>query len=287
MLHFAIESTSLCGHPAAFYWQRFMALGWRARIGYKSNMASMLLRKRPAKKLKPRTVWLEADGQELPVLVVENRRSKRLTLRIMPGDCELRVTVPPRTPYREIDAFLYRHRNWVVTRLARLPAPQPVHDGAIVPFRGLPHRIIHKGRGRGLVQLATAGGEQQIHVHGPIEHLPRRVVDFFKKEARAAYKEAVGRHSKSLGLSPRSITIGDAKTRWGSCSSSGTLSFSWRIILAPPDILDYLAAHEVAHLREMNHSPRFWRLVEQICPHMVASRAWLISHGPTLHVVGL
>ncbi len=250
-------------------------------------MAPMLLKKHQAKTRQPRTAWLEANGEDLPVLIVENPRSKRLTLRIMPGDRELRVTVPPHTPYREIDAFLYRYRNWVATRMARLPAPQPVSDGAIIPFKGIDHRIIHKGRGRGLVQLATVGDEMQIHVYGPIEHLPRRVVDFFKKEARAAYKEAVGRHSKTLGLSPRSIAIGDAKTRWGSCSSRGTLSFSWRIILAPSEILDYLAAHEVAHLREMNHSPRFWRLVEQICPHMAASRAWLIHHGPTLHMVGV
>jgi predicted metal-dependent hydrolase len=115
--------------------------------------------------------------------------------------------------------------------------------------------------------------------------LPRRVLDFLKKQAREDLSNAIDFHAERLGVKPKSISIRDSKTRWGSCSSNGTLSFSWRIILAPSDILDYLAAHEVAHLREMNHSPRFWKLVEDTCPHTKQSRAWLKAHGAILHAL--
>ncbi len=112
-----------------------------------------------------------------------------------------------------------------------------------------------------------------------------RVVDFLKKQARDDLLRAVGRHAAALGVQAKSITLRDTTSRWGSCSSSGALSFSWRIILAPPEVLDYLAAHEVAHLREMNHSPRFWKLVEETCPHTKTSKAWLKAHGSTLHAI--
>jgi predicted metal-dependent hydrolase len=106
-----------------------------------------------------------------------------------------------------------------------------------------------------------------------------------KKQARCDLVQAVERHAPNIGVKAKSITLRDTTSRWGSCSSSGALSFSWRIILAPPEVLDYLAAHEVAHLREMNHSPRFWKLVEENCSHFKSSRAWLKNHGSSLHAV--
>ena len=95
----------------------------------------------------------------------------------------------------------------------------------------------------------------------------------------------MARHSATLGVKAKSITMRDTTSRWGSCSSSGALNFSWRIIMAPPEVLDYLAAHEVAHLREMNHSDRFWALVAETCPNFEAHKAWLRTHGTGLHAV--
>ncbi len=246
-----------------------------------------LLGKRPDKTetMPPRQTWLDVDGRDVPVSVVENARSQRLTLRIQPGGEELRMSVPPKTPFREIDAFLQKHRNWVAARISRMPKVQSLTAGEIILLRDEPHRIVHKGSGRGLIKVLQHQDEWQIHVHGDERHLPRRVVDFLKKQARADLLRAVDVHAGNLGVKPKSISIRDTKTRWGSCSSNGSLSFSWRIILAPPNVLDYLAAHEVAHLREMNHSPRFWKLVEETCPHSKPSRAWLKAHGATLHAL--
>ena len=246
-----------------------------------------LLKKRARKTeiAPPRKTWLDVDGCDVPVIIAENPRSRRLTLRIQPGGEELRMSVPPQTPFREIDAFLQKHQNWVAARLSRMPKVQSIAAGEIINLRGLPHLIVHMGRGRGVVKSILVESDRQIQVHGDERHLPRRVLDFLKRQAREDLANAVDFHAERLGVKANSISIRDSKTRWGSCSSNGTLSFSWRIILAPSDVLDYLAAHEVAHLREMNHSSRFWKLVEQTCPHTKQSSAWLKANGATLHAL--
>lgn len=244
-----------------------------------------LLNKRPTKRSSPRKTWLDVDGEDVPVVISENPRSQRLTLRIQPGGSELRVSVPPRTPFREIDGFLQKHKNWVAARLSRMPKIQTIAAGEMINLRGVPHKVVHMGSRRGVTKAVLEDDEFQIQVFGNEQYLPRRVLDFLKKQARADLLAAVEFHAARLGVKAKSISIRDSKTRWGSCSSNGTLSFSWRIILAPPEILDYLAAHEVAHLREMNHSDRFWKLVEETCSHTKPSRAWLKAHGAILHAL--
>jgi hypothetical protein len=112
------------------------------------------------------------------------------------------------------------------------------------------------------------------------------LLDWFKRQAHADLKLRVDIHAKRLGLSPKRISVRDQSTRWGSCSSTGALSFSWRLILAPPFVLDYLAAHEVAHLQEMNHGPNFWALVARTMPRQGEARDWLHAHGSHLHAFG-
>ena len=231
---------------------------------------------------------MEIDGETIDVKIVENPRTTRLTLRLVPASKtgeSLKVTVPPRTPDGEIDAFLERNRNWAAARLSRLPKVIRIEDGATIPLRGEPHRIIHSGQKRGIVSIGQDEHGPVIRVHGDPKFIGRRVADFLKRQARQELTAAVSRHSTSLGVKAKSITLRDTTSRWGSCSSTGALNFSWRIILAPPQVLDYLAAHEVAHLREMNHSDRFWDLVESICPDMKKHRSWLRTHGAELHAV--
>ena len=243
----------------------------------------------PRRPLKRHTSLL-LDGRRYGVLVSENSRTRRLTLRLLPqpkGDDAFKVTVPPDTPLAEIETFLERHREWAAEQVAGRPEPTVIEDGAILPVRGVPTRIVHAGPGRGLAKLGkTAEGEAALFVHGDPAHLARRVTDFLKREAKRDLSRAVAHHAGALGVVPRSITVRDTVSRWGSCSTTGALNFSWRIVLAPPDVLDYLAAHEVAHLREMNHSDRFWALVERLKPGMDAQRRWLREHGATLHAVG-
>ena len=125
-----------------------------------------------------------------------------------------------------------------------------------------------------------------ICVTGERPHIARRVADFLKREARKDIEAAVARHAERLGVSPRRIALRDTASRWGSCSSTGRLNFSWRLILAPPEMLDYLAAHEVAHIVHMNHSPVFWKLTRRLFPETERAEAWLRRHGAGLHRFG-
>jgi hypothetical protein len=129
-------------------------------------------------------------------------------------------------------------------------------------------------------------GERRLCVAGEVPHIDRRVGDFLRKEARRDLEQASRALAQKLGVSVKTVSIRDPSSRWGSCSTTGVLSYSWRLILAPPFVLDYLAAHEVAHLVEMNHSQRFWRVVDRLCPNVRRAKAWLDMHGPELHRYG-
>lgn len=223
-------------------------------------------------------------------IVVELRRAptaRRLTLRVRSARRDAVLTVPARTTLVAARAFAERHVDWLRERLARLPEPVPFVDGALVPLRGVPHRVGARPAGRGVTRVVKdAGGQPTIIVAGPPEHLARRLGDFLKREARRDIEAAVLAHAATLGVRSGKIRLGDPTSRWGSCSPRGGLSFSWRLILAPPHVLDYLAAHEVAHRREMNHGPRFWAVVARLRPDYELSEAWLRAHGAGLHRYG-
>jgi predicted metal-dependent hydrolase len=227
----------------------------------------------------------EVAGRTLPLRIVENERAKRLTLRIDAGGRGLRVTLPPGVPGREVDRFLDRHQGWLETRLAKLPDRAGLRPGAKVPIRGVPHLIVHEPGKRGSVSVAETEDGPALVVCGDRRHLPRRIADFLKREAKREIEPLVARHSASVGRRATSIRFKDTTSRWGSCSSSGGLSFSWRIMMAPPAVIDYLVAHEVAHLREMNHGPKFWKLCTELCPGTEKCKAWLKRNGSTLQAI--
>jgi len=150
------------------------------------------------------------------------------------------------------------------------------------------HAIVHRRGERGTVWTKTdRDGRRLLCVAGHTAHVARRITDYLKREAKRDLEAAVARYAERLGVKVRRISIRDQASRWGSCSTSGALSFSWRLVLAPRYVLDYLAAHEVAHLQEMNHSVRFWRLLGRICPDMERAKAWLDVHGTDLHRYGI
>jgi len=164
----------------------------------------------------------------------------------------------------------------------------PFRHGTVVPVRGLDHRIDHRRGARGTVWSEVASdGVRLLCVAGEAPHVGRRVADHLKREAKRDLEAASRRYAARLGIAVKRVSIRDQASRWGSCSATGVLSYSWRLILAPPFVLDYLAAHEVAHFIEMNHSPRFWRTVLGICPDAKRAKAWLDAHGADLHRYGL
>jgi predicted metal-dependent hydrolase len=230
---------------------------------------------------------------DAPIEVRRHPGARRLTLRVSRTRRAVIVTLPVQCDLDEAGNFLHRNMAWVRERLDSLPVPVPFGDGVIMPLRGETHRIVFTGtsqRGAGVVRRLpgdNSGGHYgQLHVNGELDRAPRRLGDWLVDQARRDLDERVAWHSQRLGVRASRISVRDQTSRWGSCSTTGALSFSWRLILAPRNILDYVAAHEVAHLAEMNHGPRFWSLVRRTMPDMDEARRWLQKCGMDLHRYG-
>jgi predicted metal-dependent hydrolase len=209
-------------------------------------------------------------------------RARRITLRIDPAAGTVVVTLPNRAGRTAGLRLVNDHLDWVQNRLAALPQILAFEDGACVPLGGVPHRIRHVPGARGAAWLA----DQEIHVTGDPAFLRRRVGDFLKTEARRRLLALIPAKAAAAERVPRRVTLKDTSSRWGSCAPDGSLAFSWRLVLAPEFVQDYVVAHEVAHLRHMNHGPLFWALVERLTPHRKAAIAWLKAEGARLLRIG-
>ena len=228
-------------------------------------------------RLRPETDRFEiaTDGGMVAVDLRRHPRARRYTLRVAGPAKPPILTMPKRGSLTEARRFLERHSGWLKRQIDRLPPAIPVADGWPVPLRGELHTIRHAPELRGTV---TVGADAE----GPCymsPAMPRTsadgVIDFLKREARRDIEAAVARHAARLEVTVKAIRYRDQVTRWGSCTTTGHLPFS-SAIMAPPFVLDYLAAHEVAHLAEMNHSRRFWNLCKSLAPHTEQARAWLL-----------
>jgi predicted metal-dependent hydrolase len=210
-----------------------------------------------------------------------------LTLRVSRTRRAVIVTLPLQCDLDEAGTFLSRHIDWVRARLDSLPNHVPFEDEATMPLRGEAHEIAFTGNRRTrIVSVERGTDEPRILVPGPKSLAPNRLTRWLFEEARHDLEKSVAHHAGLLSLKAKRIAIRDQTSRWGSCSTTGALSFSWRLILAPPFVLDYVAAHEVAHLAEMNHGPKFWALVKKICPDFEIAKHWLQIRGPDLHRYG-
>jgi hypothetical protein len=227
---------------------------------------------------------------ECPVEVRRHPGARRLTLRVSRTRRAVIVTLPVQCDLGEAGSFVDRNIEWVRERLNSIPQPVTFADGERMPLRGEFHALVFTGKraaaGAGVVHPSLKSGTPELHVAGRPEHAPRRLRDWLSEEARRDLDARVLVHARALGVTAKRIAIRDQATRWGSCSTTGVLSFSWRLILAPPRILDYVAAHEVAHLAEMNHGPRFWAHVERLVPSMKEDKLWLQHYGLELHRYG-
>ncbi|MCB1482666.1 MAG: M48 family metallopeptidase [Rhodobiaceae bacterium] len=231
-------------------------------------------------------VHLDIAGDRVPVRVRRSARASRYGLRIANGTGEVVLTVPAGGDYDRAIDFLSRQEKWLAGRLRRRADFVPFEDGAEFPLRGEAHRIAATGRVRGAVRCVEHEDGPVLEVPGLPEHLGRRLTDWLKEEARSDLARCAHAHAAKIGMKPGRITVRDTTSRWGSCSASGGLSFSWRLVLAPPFVLDYVAAHEVAHLEHMNHSSRFWALTKRLYPDTDRAEAWLKRHGRGLHRYG-
>ncbi|MEM8914320.1 MAG: SprT family zinc-dependent metalloprotease [Pseudomonadota bacterium] len=221
---------------------------------------------------------------ELPVSVLPRYRSnaRHLVLRLAPCGDEAKLTVPTGTPARRIRDFLEDRRDWLVDRSAAAPQAVPFEDGAVVPVEGTDRRIVHDGRHVG----AASFGPCSITVGGDRRHINRRVRDTLINLGRQRLSAQARLVAERVERPVAAVSVRDTRSRWGSCSPSGRLSFSWRLILAPQDVLTYVVVHEVAHLVHLDHSQRFWSLVDDLMPSYRAPKAWLKANGRALHRYG-
>ena len=232
---------------------------------------------------------IEVNGLTEPVEVRRHPAARRMTLRVSRTHRAVIVTLPMQCDLKQAGEFLSTHIDWVRERLTDMPAAQPFAHDSMVALRGKPHRIVFIGPRRGQIPVSVieiVDGPNELHVTGDQEFAARRLRDWLIGEARKDLEHRVAFHARRLRLKAGRITVRDQTSRWGSCSSTGNLSFSWRLVTAPAAILDYVAAHEVAHLAEMNHGPRFWALVRRTCPHTDEAKRWLQVYGLDLHSYG-
>lgn len=211
-----------------------------------------------------------------PVEVTLKRtaRARRFTLRVSRGSGRVTLSMPDFAREAEALAFLDARADWVRTHLAASPLLQAPQVGGTIPVEGIDREIV-AGTGR-------AARLRDGRVELPEERPGPRLAALLKQMARDRLTGRAEHHARALGRVHGRITLRDTRSRWGSCSSRGDLMFSWRLIMAPPEVLDYVAAHEVAHLAEMNHSPAFWAVCGRLCPGYQAPRRWLRERGPEL-----
>ena len=225
---------------------------------------------------------LTLEGRAVPLLVRRNPRARRLTLTIDSDNEGAVITIPSRVPVEEAVDMARSRAGWILSRLDALPPRVPFADGAIVPHLGAPCLVRHVPKG-GTPALRQGG---EIQIGGRVEHLPRRLADWFKAEAHRHLSDRARDKAAIIGRIPKRITLRDPRSRWGSCTIDGRLSFSWRLVMMPEWVLDYVVAHEVAHLDVLNHSPRFWATVEKLTSDVKGANEWLRRHGAEVHRYG-
>lgn len=211
------------------------------------------------------------------ILLRRSPRARRMSLRVSRADGSVTLTIPPRARESAAIAFLSQHEDWLRHALAALPVGVSVALGAQVPIEG---RLVTLVAGTGRTPRISDG---QLILPGDPARGAARAAAFLKALARDRLAAASDLHAATLGRRYAALTLRDARSRWGSCTVNGRLMYNWRLIMAPPAVLDYVAAHEVAHLAEMNHGPGFWAVVTRLCPGYEMHRRWLKAQGQTLH----
>jgi len=225
---------------------------------------------------------IDIGGHEVPLIVRRHPRARRIILRVNAAGEGAVVTIPPHVDVADGLEMAHRQSAWLEQRLGDMGERTAFADGVRVPFQGIDYTVLHQPNARGTVWIEGDG----IHVAGDVRHLTRRLNDWMRKQARTEISPLAFAKAERIERVPSRITIRDTRSRWGSCSSKGGLSFSWRLVMAPPDVLDYVVAHEVAHLAHMNHGAHFWKTVDTLTADARAGRDWLSNNGSALHRIG-
>jgi len=229
------------------------------------------------------TEWL-SRGNALPLHVRTHPRARRIAVKIGADGDTIEMVLPRRFSRSEALRFLEASRGWIDSRIATMPPRIPFADGAVIPLMDVPHRIRAMGamRGRGAAWIEDG----ELRVAGDAAFLARRVRDFLRGLAKREFAARAEAMAAAVERKVKHVNVRDTVSRWGSCTRGGNLSFSWRLIFAPEAVIDYVVAHEVAHLVHMNHGVRFWRLVDKLHPDAKPQRLWLNRHRTRLMRIG-
>ncbi len=231
------------------------------------------------------------NGQRLPLdgltaRLSVNPRARRLSIRIDARAGEAVLIAPSERKLADVVAFARTKASWMRERLAERPHGTPLEPGAVIDLFGRPTRLVATG-GAGAARLIEDEDGPLVASGGEGEAFARRVENLFKRVARDTLQTRTDIHLRALGQRPVKLSIADPKSRWGSCSPHNrSIRYSWRVVMAPPAVIDYLAAHEVAHLVHADHSPAYWAVVQRLVGDHRPFRKWLREHGPALHAVG-
>lgn len=226
---------------------------------------------------------VDIEGEAVPVRMRRNTRARRMSLRADAVKREIRVTLPSYTPSAEAMDFIEQKREWIAARLQSMPAAVPLQPGAEIALEGHVHTIRWQADWpRGVIQY-----DGELRLGGPQDMIAPRILRWLKARARETFTAEIAHYCKIAGVAPLKLKLGDPRSRWGSCSTRGTIALSWRLIMAPPHVRRSVIAHEVAHIRHMNHSPAFYAWMAEIFEGDVKSAdQWLKQHGSALHLVG-
>lgn len=222
------------------------------------------------------TIRLEGSP-EIEIAFRRSARARRLSLRVSALDGRVTMTAPQRLPEAEARAFAEQRRAWIVKARGTAPAPRRVSEAATLPVAGREHRVVLRR-----TRHAVLDGEDLVL---PAARPGAAARAFMTFRARETLSQATDHYADALGVRVSALALRDTRSRWGSCTAQGRLMFSWRLAMAPAEVLEYVAAHEVAHLRHMDHSPAFWAVVERLCPGWRAARDWLRHEGALLHAI--
>lgn len=233
--------------------------------------------------VEPRHIALHRAGTELRIAVVRHPTARCINLRVRRRNGEVVMTLPMQAEIGRAREFAESCFEWIAELVARRPPRVELAPGSVIPLRG-ESCTIAVGKPHGRPRLRRTKGGLRLYVCPLTPEASTRA--YLERVAAADLRKAVSSYAARLGVRPSGIQIKDTSSRWGSCSCDGHLCFSWRLALAPPFVLDYLAAHEVGHLRDMSHSPAYWALVRGVCPRTEEAEAWLKDNDTALYSVG-